>query len=301
MYLPIFSKRHRRLVERKNPSLNLSKTSKQRILYAMEEMNEPVYDTNAWGYNRESDLLSEVGDALVKEHGWEWLKTYDKQKQELVRATRVEEFLADCAWYHSFDAIELYSKRLSGDKPRFQETINRIFYDAGLPWLLADDTIFRVDSAFMAEVLQCATQLLRSQGFEGAFEEFQKARSHLDSGDTKESIHHANLALESTIKSILGIDREKPGTLIRKMVDSSIIPSYYEGFLTNFEQVLRSVNIARNEERGAGHGQGPAVEEVPHPLSELVLNLCGALTVYLVKQHVEAKNSSSDGEDDIPF
>ncbi len=171
---------------------------------------------------------------------------------------------------------------------------------------MTGDTIFRIDSAYMAEVLGCASGLLTSSGFQGAFEEFQKARAHLESSDTKESVHHANLALESTMKALLGIDQEKPGKLIRKMKDSGLIPAYYDEFLDNFEQILRSVNVARNEERGAGHGQGARVAEVPSPLAELVLNLCGALIVFLVKQTVEskrppAKSRTVEPEDDIPF
>jgi len=107
------------------------------------------------------------------------------------------------------------------------------------------------------------------------------------------------------MKAILQIDRAKPGELRRQMIESAIIPSYYNNFMKNFEQILRCVNIARNEE--AGHGQGASIKEVPEPLAELVINFCGSLIVYLMKQHMssapELKSASTDPlpDDDIPF
>lgn len=214
----------------------------------MQDYNDEIRYTTSSGWNETSDMISEMGRNLVAEHGWDRLKTWDTSKKAMTDAD-VSEFLLGCAGHHMLDAIEFYSAQLGEQKNLFQKQINRIFYEASLPWRLADDVIFRVDSEYMAEVYQCASQLVSTSGFEGALEEFQKARSHLDSGDTKESVHHANLSLESTMKSILNVEREKPGKLIRLMIDSGIIPSYYDDFLTSFEQVLRSVNVARNQEK----------------------------------------------------
>ena len=85
--------------------------------------------------------------------------------------------------------------------------MNRIFVESQLHWRLSDDVIFQVESEYMAEVLACASQLLVTAGFEGAKEEFQEARSFFDSQNYKGAIHHSNLALESTMKAILGIER----------------------------------------------------------------------------------------------
>ena len=112
------------------------------------------------------------------------------------------------------------------------------------------------------------------------------------------------------MKAILGVDRERPGTLFRMVIDSGIIPEYYDDFLKNFEQVLRVVNIARNEEKGAGHGQGSEVVDVPKHLAELVLNFCGSLTIFLVNHYIDAKPKERPTpepeltyvpDDDIPF
>ena len=285
MYTPIFSKRHKKLVEAKDPQLDFSSSTKRRILYAMEPVNTPFYAGVGGGY--EPCMFTEMGEELVREHGWDRLRTYDASTNKS-RDCYISDFLRACPGQHVLDAIELYSRKLDEEKPHFQTTINRIFSDERLPWILVGDMIFRIDSEYSAEVFQSASALLAGTGFDGALEEFQRARSHLDSGDNKESVHHANLSLESTMKSILGVQNEKPGKLIRSIVDSKIVPEYYDGFLTNFEQILRSVNVARNKEKGAGHGQGVQISEVPHPLAELVLNLCVALTQYLIRQHVDA-------------
>lgn len=301
MAFPIFSKRHKKIVERQDPSLDLAVTVRRRILYAMVRFNGPVYDTDNWNNYRESDLVSDVGQELLHEHGWQTLKTYDVSKERMVSVS-ISDFLIDCMGHHACDIIELYSRRLDDAKQGFQEDINRIFRESSLPWILTEDTIFRIDSEYMATVLHSASGMVTQEGFEGAAQEFQQARSHLEAGDTKQSIHHANLTLESTMKSILGIDRAKPGELFRKIIKSGLIPPYYNEFLSHFEQVLRSVNVARNQEKGAGHGQGVAIAEVPEPLAELVLNLCGALTVYLMRQYVESRAAATTAErDEIPF
>lgn len=271
----------------------------------MEQFSYVTRHSDSTGWNYESDTLSDVGQELVQEHGWEALKCFDSASKEMKEA-QIRDFIIGGPSHYILDSVELYSRQLGDSEYEFQHQINTVFWDAALPWRMADNVVFLIDSTYMAEVLECASRLLTTSGFEGAFEEFQKARAHLESSDTKESVHHANLALESTMKALLKIDRAKPGELIRKMKDSGKIPAYYNEFLDNFEQILRSVNVARNEEKGAGHGQGAKVAEVPAPLAELVLNLCGALIVYLVKQSAEseppaAKSKAFEPEDDIPF
>lgn len=308
MQIPIFSKRHKKRLDSGNISLNLNSAIKQRILYSIQEFNDSWDETTDTGYNYSVSYTELLEKELCHEHGWECLKTFVKDKG--MQKAAITEFIKNGAPYHVFDAVELYSRLLPDTKYDFQKKINNIFSDSQLTWRLSEDVIFQVESEYMAEVLSSASQLLATTGFEGAKEEFQEARSHFDSGDYKGAIHHANLALESTMKSILGVEREKPGRLIRKMIDSSIIPSYYNKFLENFEQMLRTVNIARNEEKGAGHGQGAEVAQIPRHLAELVLNFCGSLIIFLVNHHIDSqpkKEIPSEEikieilDDDIPF
>jgi len=309
MRLPIFSKRHKERLKLGDLSITLNSAMKQRILYAIEEFNDSVHETTDTGFDYYRSYTEYLERDLCHEHGWECLKAFVKGKQGMHKVG-IANFIKGGAPYHIFDAIELYSKLLQDSKYDFQRKINRIFSDSQLTWRLSEDLIFQVESEYMSEVLASAGQLLATTGFEGAKEEFQEARSHFDSGDYKGTINHANLALESTIKAILGIEREKPGKLIRGMIDSGIIPSYYDDFLDNFEQILRTVNIARNEELGAAHGQGAKISEVPPHLAEMVLNFCGSLVVFLVNHKIdsqpEEKSSHEETsidvpDDDIPF
>ena len=307
MYLPIFSKRHKIGIEKGMPSLSLTANTKRRILYAMNKANIRTGYTDLSGWHGESDLVSDLGQLLCEEHGWASLMVYSSTNKKMQKV-KIREFVENAAPNYIFDAIELYSRELPPDsETTFQAEINKIFTDSRIPWRLSESIIFRIDSEYMAELLDNASKLLSTQGFDGAVQEFQKARAHIDSNEFKEVIHHANLALESTMKSILGIKQEKPGKLIRLLMDSGIIPSYYDDFLNNFEQILRTVNIARNQEPGAGHGQGAEVASVAPHLAEMVLNFCGSLIVFLTKHHIDHSSASQKeavpeiSDDDIPF
>ena len=185
-----------------------------------------------------------------------------------------------------------------------------MFEDANLPWRMLEGRILRVDSKWLEEEIHAkAAELLSVRGFEGAMGEFQQARSDLSSGNYKGAIHASNLALESTVKGILNIDQEKPGRLYRLLIDSGLVPKYHEGFIKAFEEhILRSVAMARNLEKGVGHGQGTDVSEPPKSLAELAVNLSGVLILYLLKRHLEINPIHAEPEpqtevadDDFPF
>ena len=42
----------------------------------------------------------------------------------------------------------------------------------------------------------------------------------------------------------------------------------------------------RNEEKGAGHGQGSEINIIPEELAELGVHLSGVLIHFLVKRHI---------------
>lgn len=302
MKIPIFSKRHYKSLKAGNLSLNIDSATKQRIYYALEANNCLTWHSDISGFNSESDLISDTGHTLCAEHGWPHLKSFipGKDKMQEVQAGA---FIKYGAPHYILDFIELYSRNITPDKYDFQQRINDIFRDSQLPWILVDDLIFKIDSEYMSEVLANTSHLLSTQGFEGALQEFQMSRAHYESKDFKGAIHHANQSFESTIKSILGVDKEKPGKLIRMMIDSNMVPAYYDEFLRNFEHMLRSVNIARNEE--AGHGQGAKIKEVEPELAELVINICASLIIFLMNHYIKrSKNTNVENsivDEDVPF
>lgn len=296
MKLPIFSKRHKKSIKDGKLTLTFDSAIKQRIYYVINTYNCPTWSKNSSGYEPDSDLIYDTGENLCFEHGWTCLKAFvpGKDKMQQVNA---REFIKNGAPQYIFDFIEIYSGNLAPGSIDFQQRINEIFSDSELPWILVDNLIFKIDSEYMSEIHANASVLLTTQGFEGALQEFQMSRLHYESKDYKGAIHHANQSLESTIKSILGVDKEKPGKLIRMIIDSNIIPEYYQEFLRNFENVLRSVNIARNEE--AGHGQGQKIKEVDPELAELVVNICASLIIFLINRYMKIPKQSSDDEQDI--
>lgn len=290
MALKVFSKR----CPEAGQEVRLSPAVRQRIWYLIEE-SDPFYDPNS--SNNDWTLCWDfLADRLKKEHGWDNFRSYTSQSEFKVLHNTREFFLGGIPRF-VLDAVELFYDILSEYEPRgktepgkFSKKINIIFEDGNLPWRLLEGRIIKVDSMWLeAEIHTKAAEFLSISGFNGALAEFQEARSDLTSGDNKDAIYKANLALESTIKSLLGVQEEKPGALFQKLVQSGLIPEYHQGFLKSFEEhILRSVSTARNFEKGVGHGQGTNVNEPPKSLAELAVNLSGVLILFLLKQHLES-------------
>lgn len=313
MVLKVFSKRHPEAAK----EVSLSQPVRQRIWYVIEEC-DPHYDSNS--INNDLTLSCEaLPDSLKKEHGWKELRAYQSRSEWGV-LKNVEEFILRGVPRFVLDATELFYDLLVEDKAhgycsladpsQYQGKLNVVFEDANLPWRMLEGRIIRVDSKWLeAEIHAKAAELLSVQGFEGALAEFQQARSDLSSGDYKGAMRAVNLAVESTMKAILGIDQEKPGRLIRRLIDSGLVPNYHEGFLKAFEEhILRAVPVARNLEKGVGHGQGTDINEPPRSLADLAVNLSGVLILYLLKRHLELhpieeepKTEPKTEDDDIPF
>ena len=310
MATKIFSKRNSDAAK----GVYLKPTVRQRIWYILEEF-DPLYNPN--GFNNDWTLCWDgLTDKLKKEHGWQELRAYKSQTEwEQVNA---KDFILKGVPRFVLDATEIFydllAEQRSGTKANptdYQRKLNGVFEDDNLPWRMLDGRIIKLDSQWVEqEIIRKAHELLSSSGFDGALREFLEARMDLTSGDTKGAIHSANLAFESTIKSILNVDQAKPGALIRKLIDNGLVPDYYEGFLKVFEEnILRSVAIARNFEKGVGHGQGATINDPPKSLAELAVNLAGVLILYLMQRYLELhppadksiQESAKANVDDIPF
>ena len=90
----------------------------------------------------------------------------------------------------------------------------------------------------------------------------------------------------------------KTGELIKKVCHGELIPTYYEGFLDAFQNILSIVPTTRDNE--AGHGQGKEVTSVPPALAELTLHLSASMIVFLIKRYAEKHLPQLD-EEEIPF
>lgn len=307
--MKVFSKRH----PEEASEVHLKLPIRQRIWYLFEEA-DPYFNPSESGWDLCGDALA---DQLKKEHGWQELRSY-KSKDEFESVSTMHFILGGVPRF-VLDAMELFhdllkdettrNNRASANPGLFQSKLNTIFEDADLPWRMLDGRIIKVDSKWLeTEIHGKAAELLSTKGFEGALAEFKEARADLSSQDYKGAINSANLALESTIKSILGIEHEKPGALFRKLIESGLVPDYHHGFLKAFEEhVLRAVPAARNFEKGVGHGQGASINVPAKSLAEFAVNLSGVMILFLVKRHLEKQPAgakeepSSDLTDDIPF
>lgn len=292
----VFSKRH------PDAEVSLGRRIRQRILFYIRDC-DPLYDPQA--FNDWSIFYNELPDLMYREHGWTELLGVTDDGLEPVN---IEGFILSGAPRFVMDAVEIFYGQLlehdDGEPRKFQSLINTVFDDASYPWRLVDGRILKVDSEWLeTETYSRAQELLSRHGFEGALDEFLRARSDLDSGDPKGAMKKASDAVESTMKSILGIDAEKPGKLIRLLIDSGMVPEYYEEFLKSFEAILYAVIKARNVEKGVGHGQGSNVNEPPQSLAEFTVNLAGVLIGYLLKRYsAQTPEEKTLGEPEIdPF
>lgn len=267
---------------------------------------DPFYDPQGL-HNDWTLCWDALPDSLKREHGWTEFRAY-KSAVEWEPLKGIEDFVMRGLPRFVLDATELFydllleeknrDSRSSADPAAYERKINVIFEDDGLPWRMLDGRIIRVDSKWLQEEIHAkVTELLSTSGFDGALDEFRNARLDLSSGDYKGAISNANLALESTIKAILGLDQEKPGALYRKLIESGMVPEYHEGFLQAFEEhILRAVAVQRNFEKGVGHGQGGSVNVPPPSLAELGVNLAGVLMLYLLKRYLEVSPKSQETE-----
>ncbi len=239
-----------------------------------------------------TSVQNQLPDAIKGEIGCKDLLAYPEDRQGPAEASNLEGFVLRGNFPpYLFDALEIfYATHFNNEKKnRFQTGFNQIMEESDLPWRMANGHIFPVDSAYIEEViLRRAYSLLQEVGFQGALQEFEEARVELTNGDYKGAVQKANLAFESTMKGILGVEKARPGELVRGIIDSGIVPEYHAGFLKVFEEhILRCVPNLRNQELGAGHGQGKEVNIVPKSLAELAVNLAGVMIKFLIERHLD--------------
>jgi len=152
--------------------------------------------------------------------------------------------------------------------------------------------IIRVDTTYTHdEMVKPTLFLLSHTGFEGANAEFLKAHEHYRHGRYKEAVNEALKAFESTMKCICDqrkIEYGKTDTakaLIKLMFDNGVLPSSLESHMNGCRTALEGgLPTVRN--KGAGHGQGAEVVEMPEHWARHALHLAAANIVLLVDSHL---------------
>lgn len=289
----LFSKRCKSALDQKKIIVSLPSVVRNRILFLLRNFNEVFHISLQNGWNEESSVLDQLLDKIKEEHGVIDLKAFVDGKQGVTKKANIDSFVLRGNYPpYLFDALEVFYNFLD-NKVEFQKQINSIMEESKLPWRMAEGKIYPIDSSYIEEeIIAKAYQLLKTVKFEGAVREFEQARIDLVNGDYYGAIQNANLAVESTLKGVLNIERAKPGELFNRAIESGIIPEYFSGFLKSFEEnILRSVAIIRNNELGCGHGQGKDVNLISPCLAELAVNMTGILVKYLISKSIEKDNS----------
>jgi len=287
----VFSKRCKNAIMEGKIKVSVPRNVRYRIWKLLQKFNEGWYETGETGYDYVTTYLDLLTEKIKNEHGLDNLYAFPEKEDGSPKPSDLEGFvLRGAIPSYLFDAIELFYDLIQDEnKLKFQREFNQIMEESNLSWRMVDGKIFPIDSAYIDEqILRAAYSLLHEVKFLGALQEFDKARTDFNNGDYEGAIQNANNAVESTIKSILKIEKAKPGELFRGLIDSGLVPEYYSGFLKAFEEnILRSVAIIRNEELGVGHGRGANMKEIPRSLAELALNLAGVLIKYLITTYLE--------------
>ncbi len=219
----VFSKRCQKALKEGRLKVSIPRATRIRIWKLLIKFNERwnEFTDNGWSYW--TSRLEQLTEEIKSEHGLEHLLAYSEEKEGVIVSTDLEGFILRGSYPpYLLDAIELFYNFLSADEQlHFQKEFNQIMEESNLSWRMAEGKIFPVDSIYIEEeILRRTYQLLNEVKFTGALQEFEKAREDLANGDYEGAIQNANLAIESTIKCILNIQRAKPGQLFRQLIES---------------------------------------------------------------------------------
>ena len=285
----IFSHRYRRALASGRLTLELSEDFRRKLWAQMLKHNDSVgvqRDPNDnWIDN--SSALAEAGDELATEHGWDGLPTQPGKAElgaSLVGERQVVLF-ADAPVV--FDFVELASKWMDdGTRHAFRAKVNGLFELLDCPWRFTDGEFFKLDSDFLgARLVESAHATLAAHSFEGAADEFAKARQDAASGEPKDAILYAAKSFESVLKVLTGQEHANADQLIKTLINQGFLDDLPEAARASFgEQVLKTLPSLRN--RLSGHGQGSSVVQIPAAYAELALQLAAAFHNFLIAKHL---------------
>lgn len=167
--------------------------------------------------------------------------------------------------------------------------INDRFQQHGFGYRFDGGMIIRIDSELVhATVVKPALVMLHDPRFSGAEEEFLRAHEHHRHGRYKEALNDSLKSLESTLKTIFGINKWafNPKDPCKKLLDvayaNNLIPQLWSSHFGGLRSMLESgVPTARNAL--GGHGQGATPVAVPAHFSAFALNQTAAAITFLVE------------------
>lgn len=167
--------------------------------------------------------------------------------------------------------------------------LNERFKEHGFGYQFESGEIIRVDSTFMhSEVVKTVLNLITSEKFDGANEEFLNAHEHYRHGRNKECLNECLKAFESTLKIICSEknwsynEKETSIKLIQICLDNGLIPTYTQNQFSSLRSLLES-GIPTIRNRLGGHGQGKDITVVDSEITRYALNLTGSNIIFLIE------------------
>lgn len=301
-----FSKRFEKALQEGRLAPELSDVARRRLWRVMAGFNDSYRyqpDPNdGWIVNSSTSRMVETD--LAKLYGWEDSDLNRGYDEEGITAA----FFIEEATPHVFDAVQYWAEYIDGIErlQAFHREINQVLDQEHVGWIFSAGHFFKIDSEFMAEtVLNAATELLVTGGYDGPLEEFVKAREHLDSGEYKDAIKYACDAYESTLKSVVGQDHGTASELVKKLPAGFYddVPAFLPG--QRNAKVWDGLPCLRN--KLGGHGQGAKVVNPPREFAELAVHLSGAFIHFLIKRKTALQPPAAPparaptNGDDLPF
>ncbi len=216
-----------------------------------------------------------------------------------------------------FDVIELqYAELSNGEKDEFQVELNAVFRQHGMPWLLCEGRMIKIDATqFELDLRQRALEKLQElkdcePKFQAAYNELLLACEFLEKTDLASAISNAGKSYESVLKVICDISKGNADKLTKAYINQNgtVLPTTMtpEGFR---EKVMMALPFIRNNS-ASDHGAGATPAIISPPLAKLAVNLSAAMSTYLIeeyqnslvsKQHETPANSSFDIDGEPPF
>ncbi|TGP30189.1 hypothetical protein EN828_28060 [Mesorhizobium sp. M2D.F.Ca.ET.185.01.1.1] len=283
----LFSQRYMRAIDQGRLVVEIPEAARRKLWSWLQANNSPLHlqrDPND-RWISQSSILDEVSSDLLVEHGWDRLpvlRTPSERPGEL--RLLVQEGAA--SWV--FDTVELAARYMdAAEKEALRQKLNQIFELHDCPWRLSDGEFFKLDGDFIgARLAMTAHDALTANRFEGAGDEFAKARQYLGAGDVREAIFYSGHSFESVMKVLTGLDHANGDKLIKELAQQGFFDDLPEAVRNGFtDQVLKALPFLRN--KLGGHGQGAAVVNIPPVYGDLAIQIAAAFHNFLISKHLE--------------
>ena len=276
------------------PSLQV----KKRIVEILLTFDEPKKIRKS-RYNKETEQIGALMLALQRfdhDFGYSYFLNFDYGYYGFVESANAIQILEGGFTPFLFDVIEYQYDFLSAKEQReFSKSLCELFNELGLPWVIADGRLVKIDPIQFEMDLKRKTEQLMLElkdadpVFQPAYDELNKAIEFFQRGDYSEAIINAEKSYESVIKVALNVARAKPEQLLTSIVSKVELPQAInsDGFKSN---VLSSLPYIRNQT--SGHGAGATEVVISKELANLSINLACSLITFIVEEY--KKNGGSN-------